>query len=213
MPRGLVNNAAPRDGAAPALSALSLDGVELTPQFAAATVNYTATVAADVDEVTITATPAGDASVMLAPADADTALDTLTLTGATLAPAFTANVHDYAATVANTDDEVTVAATAAHTGTEHVTLDLTTASTDATVTVVPADNDPYSGTLNHPAPHVFAQAPLLRCAGSPRCTFAPLEAPRPPAPTQPPKRQRATTASKCPATRCGCLVNERQKAA
>ena len=121
LPRGLVNNAAPRDGAAPALSALSLDGVDLTPQFAAATVNYTATVAADVDEVTVTATPAVSASVMLAPADADTALDTLTLTGATLAPAFTANVHDYAATVA---------ATAAHTGTEHVTLDLTTASTD-----------------------------------------------------------------------------------
>ena len=93
--------------------------------------NYTATVAADVDEVTVTATPAVDASVMLAPADADTALD-LTLTGATLAPAFTANLHDYAATVANTVDEVTVAATAAHTGTEHVTLDLTTASTDAT---------------------------------------------------------------------------------
>ena len=109
--------------------------------------NYTATVAADVDEVTVTATPAVSASVMLAPADADTALDThtLTLTGATLAPAFTANLHDYAATVANTVDEVTVAATAAHTGTEHVTLDLTTASTDATVTVVPADNDPYSG--------------------------------------------------------------------
>ena len=280
LPRGPVSNAAPRDGAVPALSALSLDGVALTPQFAAATVNYTATVAAEVDHVTVAASPAGDASVMLAPADADantagwqvalpaadpggaptqtsiaaivtagdgmavnaylvavsreaplsadTALDTLTLTGATLAPAFTANVHDYAATVANTVEEVTVAATAAHTGatvaiapgdsdttadgwqvalaegdntvtvtvtaadevttenytvtvtrdaavddatlaalvldgvalspafdpatfiytadvdagTEHVTLDLTTASTDATVTIVPADDDP-----------------------------------------------------------------------
>ena len=179
LPRGLVNSAAPRDGAAPALSALSLDGVDITPQFAAATVNYAATVAADVDEVTVTATPAGDASVMFAPADADantagwqvalpaadpggaptqtsiaaivtagdgmavnaylltvtreaplsadTALDALTLTGATLAPAFTASVHDYAATVANTVEEVTVAATAAHTG--------------ATVAIAPGDSD------------------------------------------------------------------------
>ena len=179
LPRGLVNNAAPRDGAAPALSALSLDGVDITPQFAAATVNYAATVAADVDEVTVTATPAGDASVMFAPADADantagwqvalpaadpggaptqtsiaaivtagdgmavnaylltvtreaplsadTALDALTLTGATLAPAFTANIHDYTATVANAVDEVTVAAAAVHTG--------------ATVAIAPADAD------------------------------------------------------------------------
>ena len=179
LPRGLASNAAPRDGAVPALSALSLDGVDITPPFAAATVNYAATVAADVDEVTVTATPAGDASVMLAPADADTntagwqvalpaadpggaptqtsiaaivtaadgmavnaylltvtreappsadtALDTLTLTGATLAPAFTANIHDYAATVANTVEEVTVAATAAH--------------TDATVAIAPPDAD------------------------------------------------------------------------
>ena len=181
--RGLANGGAPgavlRDTATPTLSTLSLDGITLAPQFAAATVNYTATVAADVDEVTVTATPAGDASVMLAPADADTntagwqvalpaadpggaptqtsiaaivtagdgmavnaylltvtrdappsadtALDTLTLTGATLAPAFTANVHAYAATVANTVEEVTVAATAAH--------------TDATVAIAPADND------------------------------------------------------------------------
>ena len=163
----------------PALSALSLDGVALTPQFAAATVSYAATVGADVDEVTVAATAAAGATLVFAPADADTntagwqvalpaadpggaptqtsiaaivtaadgmavnaylvtvtreappsadtALDTLTITGATLAPAFTANIHEYAATVANTVDEVTVAATAVHTG--------------ATVAIAPADAD------------------------------------------------------------------------
>ena len=60
------------------------------------------------------------------PAD-DATLATLTLTGATLTPAFTANIHTYTATVANTIDEVTVAATAAH----H----------DATVAIAPADAD------------------------------------------------------------------------
>ena len=63
--------AAPRDTAVPTLSALSLDGVALTPQFAAATTDYTTTVDASTALVTVTATPAGDATVMFAPADAD----------------------------------------------------------------------------------------------------------------------------------------------
>ena len=73
--RGLANNGPPgavlRDTATPTLSALSLDGVALTPLFAAATTDYTATVDADVAQVTVAATPAGDATVMLTPADAD----------------------------------------------------------------------------------------------------------------------------------------------
>ena len=74
--RGLADGGAPgavlRDTAVPTLSALSLDGIALTPQFAAATTSYTATVETDVAQVTVTATPAGDASVMYTPADADT---------------------------------------------------------------------------------------------------------------------------------------------
>ena len=62
---------APRDAAVPTLSALSLDGITLAPQFAAATTDYTATVDADTAQVTVTATPSGDATVMFTPADAD----------------------------------------------------------------------------------------------------------------------------------------------
>ena len=73
--RGLADGGAPaavlRDTAVPTLSALSLDGIALTPQFAAATTDYTATVDVDTAHVTVTATPAGDATVMLTPADAD----------------------------------------------------------------------------------------------------------------------------------------------
>ena len=61
-----------RDTAVPTLTALNLDGITLTPQFAATTTDYTATVDADIAQVTVTASPAGDASVMLTPADADT---------------------------------------------------------------------------------------------------------------------------------------------
>ena len=61
----------PRDTAVPTLTALSLDGITLAPQFAAATTDYTATVDADTAQVTVTATPAGDATVMFTPADAD----------------------------------------------------------------------------------------------------------------------------------------------
>ena len=60
-----------RDTAVPTLTALSLDGITLAPQFAAATTDYTATVDADTAQVTVTATPAGDATVMFTPADAD----------------------------------------------------------------------------------------------------------------------------------------------
>ena len=73
--RGLADGGAPaavlRDTAVPTLSALSLDGIALTPLFAAATTDYTATVDADVAQVTVAATPAGDATVMLTPGDAD----------------------------------------------------------------------------------------------------------------------------------------------
>ncbi len=73
--RGLANSGAPtavlRDAAVPTLTALSLDGITLVPQFAAATTDYTATVDADTAQVTVTATPTGTASVMLTPADAD----------------------------------------------------------------------------------------------------------------------------------------------
>ena len=73
--RGLANSGAPgavlRDTEGPTLTALSLGGITLIPQFAAATTSYTATVDADTDQVTVTATPTGTASVMLTPADAD----------------------------------------------------------------------------------------------------------------------------------------------
>ncbi len=73
--RGLANSGAPgavlRDTEGPTLTALSLGGIALIPQFAAATTSYTATVDADTDQVTVTATPTGTASVMLTPADAD----------------------------------------------------------------------------------------------------------------------------------------------
>ena len=181
--RGLADGGGPgavlRDTAVPTLSALSLDGITLAPLFAAATTDYTATVDADIAQVTVAATPAGDATVMLTPADADlntagwqvalpaadaggaptqttiaaivvsgdtmavnsylitvsreappaddATLDALALDGAALSPAFDPATYVYAANVAA--------------DVEQVTLDLTAAA-GATVTVVPADDDP-----------------------------------------------------------------------
>ena len=181
--RGLADGGAPaavlRDTAVPTLSALSLDGVALTPQFAAATTDYTATVDADTAQVTVAATTAGDATVMLTPGDADlnaagwqvalpaadaggaptqttiaavvvsgdtmavnsylitvsreappaddATLASLTLDGVTLSPAFDPATHIYTADVGS--------------DVEQVTLDLAAAA-GATVTVVPADDDP-----------------------------------------------------------------------
>ena len=181
--RGLANSGAPtallRDTAVPTLSALSLDGITLAPQFAAATTDYTATVDADVAQVTVTATPAGDATVMFTPADADlntagwqvalpaadpggaptqtniaaivvsgdtmavnsylitvtrqappaddASLNSLALDGVALSPAFDPATHSYTAEVGSDVDQVT--------------LDLAAAA-GATVTVVPADDDP-----------------------------------------------------------------------
>ena len=181
--RGLANGGAPgavlRDTATPTLSTLSLDGITLAPQFAAATVNYTAAVDADVAQVTVAATPAGDATVMFTPADADlntagwqvalpaadpggaptqtniaavvvsgdtmavnsylitvtrqapaaddATLDALAIDGVALSPAFDPATYVYAANVAA--------------DVEQVTLDLTAAA-GATVTVIPADDDP-----------------------------------------------------------------------
>ena len=168
-----------RDTAVPTLTALSLDGITLSPQFAAATTDYTATVDADTAQVTVTATPAGDATVMFTPADADlnsagwqvalpaadaggaptqtniaaivvsgdtmavnsylitvtrqappaddASLNSLALDGVALSPAFDPATHSYTAEVGSDVDQVT--------------LDLAAAA-GATVTVVPADDDP-----------------------------------------------------------------------
>ena len=64
-----------RNGAAPALSALSVSDATLDPAFSSAQFNYTASVAADVSQVTISASPdPSDAIVLLIPADADAVL-------------------------------------------------------------------------------------------------------------------------------------------
>ena len=58
--------------ALPTLSALGLSGLTLSPSFAAATTSYTASVAADVSQVTLSATATdADAELLIAPADAD----------------------------------------------------------------------------------------------------------------------------------------------
>ena len=58
--------------ALPTLSALGLIGVTISPSFAAATTTYTALVAADVSQVTLSATASDTgASLLIAPADAD----------------------------------------------------------------------------------------------------------------------------------------------
>ena len=58
--------------ALPTLSSLSLTGVTISPSFAAATTTYTAMVAADVSQVTLSATASDTgASLLIAPADAD----------------------------------------------------------------------------------------------------------------------------------------------
>ena len=58
--------------ALPTLSALGLTGVTISPSFAAATTTYTAMVAADVSQVTLSATASDTgASLLIAPADAD----------------------------------------------------------------------------------------------------------------------------------------------
>ena len=58
--------------ALPTLSSLSLTGVTISPSFAAATTTYTALVAADVSQVTLSATASDTgASLLIAPADAD----------------------------------------------------------------------------------------------------------------------------------------------
>ena len=72
-PKKLVSNGA-RDDDALTLSALSLSGAELTPAFASDVVAYQASVATNVAQVTITATPTdADATLLLIPADADSA--------------------------------------------------------------------------------------------------------------------------------------------
>ena len=61
-----------RDDDVPTLSALSLSGASLTPAFAADVYFYQADAAADVEQVTITATPsASDGTLTVIPADAD----------------------------------------------------------------------------------------------------------------------------------------------
>ena len=58
--------------ALPTLSSLSLTGATISPSFAAATTSYTALVAADVSQVTLSATASDTgASLLIAPADAD----------------------------------------------------------------------------------------------------------------------------------------------
>ena len=58
--------------AMPTLSSLSLTGATISPSFAAATTSYTALVAADVSQVTLSATASDTgASLLIAPADAD----------------------------------------------------------------------------------------------------------------------------------------------
>ena len=65
-----------RDDDVPTLSALSLSGADLTPAFASGAYIYNASVAADLAQVTITATPAaaGATLLLIIPADADPAL-------------------------------------------------------------------------------------------------------------------------------------------
>ena len=65
-----------RDDDVPTLSALSLSGADLTPAFASGAYIYEASVAADLAQVTITATPAaaGATLLLIIPADADPAL-------------------------------------------------------------------------------------------------------------------------------------------
>ena len=61
-----------RDDEALTLSALSLSGADLTPAFASDVFEYQANAAADIEQVTITATPtASDATLRVIPADAD----------------------------------------------------------------------------------------------------------------------------------------------
>ena len=71
----LLKSAEARDAVAradlPVLSSLSLDGVTLTPSFAAATTSYTASVGEGVSQVTVAATGASGASVIIVPGDAD----------------------------------------------------------------------------------------------------------------------------------------------
>ena len=67
-----------RDDDVPTLSALSLSGADLTPAFASGAYIYEASVAADLAQVTITATPtaASDGTLrLIIPADADPAAD------------------------------------------------------------------------------------------------------------------------------------------
>ena len=65
-----------RDDVPTTLSALSLSGANLTPAFASDVFQYQASVAADVEQVTITATPTASDATLLAviPADADSML-------------------------------------------------------------------------------------------------------------------------------------------
>ena len=58
--------------AGPSLASLSLGTVPLSPTFTATTTSYAASVAADVSQVTVDAAAASDATVAVAPADADT---------------------------------------------------------------------------------------------------------------------------------------------
>ena len=61
-----------RTDAGPSLASLSLGTVPLSPTFTATTTSYAASVAADVSQVTVDAAAASDATVVVAPADADT---------------------------------------------------------------------------------------------------------------------------------------------
>ena len=67
-----LRSAFPGAAGTPSLSVFGIEGQNLVPAFAASTLSYTATVGADVSEITVTATAAdADAEVMISPADAD----------------------------------------------------------------------------------------------------------------------------------------------
>ena len=71
-PRKPASSGARDDDDVPTLSALSLSGADLTPAFASGVFEYQAKAAADVEQVTVTATPtASDGTLTVIPADAD----------------------------------------------------------------------------------------------------------------------------------------------
>ena len=75
-PKKPVSSGARDDDDVPTLSALSLSGADLTPAFASGAYTYEASVAADLAQVTITATPTATSATLLLiiPADADPVL-------------------------------------------------------------------------------------------------------------------------------------------